>query len=343
MPETDNELMEAQKLMFNPNHEQEEISKEKEDDIEDLEDLDDKKSIKGKESEKEEEEEEESEVKEKELENKKEKKEKKSWRDSYKETDDYKEEMKQKDLASYEAKMKELEEIENDEAYKIIKEARKQGKNPLEVMKDIATADYENLTPKDLFMKKLEKFKDRLSEDEIEDEIRAFENLTPLQKIESTESIKNELIAQRKEQLSKFESRSQDAPKEVVDNFNKFKGELDSILDRLEGKTYKGVKYTPSLLAKVEKAIMEGKVSPRAYVNPDGTFDAKEALEVAMSLKEFRSLVRQQELKDAETKGKESVLKDRSNVSKGVRTSGMPNAADDDADLKAAQKAMFNK
>lgn len=348
MPEVENDLLEAQKLMFNPSHEQKELSKGEEkgndtaeeviDDLKNLNKTDEPKAEEDKETEED-------------LENletlkdKKEeaKSEKKNWRESYKETDDYKNELRQKDLATYEAKMKELEEIENDEAYKIIKSARAQGKNPLEVIKEIATADYENLSPEDLFMKKLDKYKGKLTEDEIEQEKQVFKNLTPLQKIESTEGIKNELIAQKKEQLSKFESKSQQPSQELVENFDKFKGELDSILNRLEGKIYKGVKYTPSLLAKLESAIMNGKVSPKAYVNPDGTLDAAEALEVAMSLRDFRDLVKTQELKDAESKGRKSVLKERSNVSKGVRNSGMPNASDDDAELKAAQKQMFNK
>jgi len=333
MPEVNQDLLDAQKMMFDPTHQQKEIEvdeelidegseiiedivkKEQTEEVENIEDKDEQKETKPT----------------------------KNWREAYKETDDYKNDLKQQDLAKYEAKMQELASLENDEAIKLVLEARKQGKNPLEFIKEIASADYDKLSPKDLFMKELDKYKDKLTEEEIEAEVEAFDSLTPLQKIKQTENIKNELIAQKKEQLSKFESKPQETSKEVLDNFNKFKGELDSILDKLEGQTIKGVKYTPSLLMRLEKAIMEGKVSPKAYINPDGTFDAKEALEVALSLKDFRGLSKKAEIEAAESKGKEEVLKQRSNVSNGTRTTGMPKSSDSDAELKAAQKEYFNK
>lgn len=338
MSEVSEDLKEAQKMMFDPTHRQDAI--ESENKAEDLgaenigEVINDEKAELGNA--------EDSDVS-LEGQEKKEEKSTKNWREAYKETDDYKSEVRQNDLASYEAKMKEWAEIENDEAIKMVLEARKQGKNPLEFIKEIASADYEKLSPKDLFMKDIEKFKDKLTEDQIEAEVEIFENMSPLQQIKATEGIKNELIAQKKEQLSKFESKPQETPKEVLDNFNKFKGELDSILDRLEGKVVRGVKYTPSLLRKLEVAIMDVKVSPKAYVNQDGTFDAQEALEVALSLKEFRGLSKKAEIEAAETKGKEEVLRDRSNVSKGVRTTGMPNSSDNNAELKAAQKEYLKK
>lgn len=267
---------------------------------------------------------------------------KKNWRERYQESDEYKAEVRRKDLAVYEQKMKELEEIENDEAYKIIREARRQGKNPLEVIKEIANTDVDKLTPEQLFERKIEKYKSKLTPEQIEAEIENFAELSPLKQLEATESVRQELIAERKEQLAKFENKPAEIPQEVVQNFNKFKGELDSILSKLEGRTYKGVKYTPALLSKIEKAILEdGVISPKAYMNEKGEFDAMEALEVASSLKQFRSLIRKNEIEDAVSKGKEEVLRERSNVSKGVRDTGMPSSSDDTKEFLAAAKTLF--
>jgi len=339
MAEVNQDLLDAQKMMFDPQHQQKELVVDDKLKDENLENIDDaikdkageedagKKGEEGLENQ----------------ENKNQDKPTKNWRDAYKDTDDYKDDLKKQDLAKYEAKMQELAELENDEAIKLVLEARKQGKNPLEFIKEIATADYDKYSPKDLFMVEINKYKDKLSPEQIEAEIEIFDNLSPLQQIRQTENIKNELIAQKKEQLSKFESKPQETPKEVLDNFNKFRGELDSILDKLEGKTLEGVKYTPTLLMRLDKALMDGKVSPKAYINPDGTFDAQEALRLTLSLKEFRGLSEKAKIEAAESKGKEEVLKQRSNVSNGTRTNSMPNSSDSDAELKAAQKEYFNK
>lgn len=267
----------------------------------------------------------------------------KNWRDSYKETDDFKNELKKQDLASYDSKMKEIQEIENDEAYKIIKEARAKGVNPLDYIKELAENNVSKLTPKELYMKKIDKYKDRLTEDQVEEAIYKFESMTAIEQYEATEGIKAELEAAQKEKLSRFENKREEVPQEVVNNIKKFEVELDSLFNKLNGKIYKGVKYTPTLISKIEKALLDGMVSPKAYIREDGTFDPVEALEAVQGLKSFRGLMKKNEIEDAVSKAREDVLKDKSNVSKGVRTTGMPKSGDSQAELKLAQKQFFNK
>jgi hypothetical protein len=267
----------------------------------------------------------------------------KNWRDSYKETDDFKNELKKQDLASYDSKMKEIQEIENDEAYKIIKEARAKGVNPLDYIKELAENNVSKLTPKELYMKKIDKYKDRLTEDQVEEAIYKFESMTAIEQYEATEGIKAELEAAQKEKLSRFESKKEEVPQEVVNNIKKFEVELDSLFNKLNGKIYKGVKYTPTLIKKIENALLDGMVSPKAYIREDGTFDPVEALEAVQGLKSFRGLMKKNEIEIAASQAREEVLKDKSNVSKGVRTTGMPKSGDSQAELKLAQKQFFNK
>jgi hypothetical protein len=276
-------------------------------------------------------------------EEKKEAKSDKNWRDSYKETDEYKSELKKQDLELYEAKMKELQEIENDEAYKIIKEARAKGVNPLDYIKELAENNVSKLTPEDLYMKKIEKYKDKLTEDQIEEALDKFNSMSAIEQFEATEGIRAELEAAQKEKLSRFESKKEEVPQDVINNIKKFEVELDSLFNKLNGKIYKGVKYTPTLLSKIEKAIMDGLISPKAYIREDGTFDPVEALEAVQGLKSFRGLMKKNEIETAASQAREEVLKDKSNVSKGVRTTGMPKSSDSQAELKLAQKQFFNK
>jgi hypothetical protein len=267
----------------------------------------------------------------------------KNWRDSYKETDEYKSELKKQDLESYEAKMKELQEIENDEAYKIIKEARAKGANPLDYIKELAENNVSKLTPEDLYIKKIEKYKDKLTEDQIEEALYKFNSMSAIEQFEATEGIRAELEAAQKEKLSRFESKKEEVPQDVINNIKKFEVELDSLFNKLNGKIYKGVKYTPTLIGKIEKALLEGLISPKAYIREDGTFDPVEALEAVQGLKSFRGLMKKNEIETAASQAREEVLKDRSNVSKGVRTTGMPKSGDSQAALREAQKQFFNK
>lgn len=267
----------------------------------------------------------------------------KNWRDSYKETEDYKSELKKQDLDSYEAKMKELAEIENDDAYKIIKEARAKGVNPLDYIKELAENNVSKLSPEELYMKKIDKYKDKLTEEQVEEAIDKFRSMSAIEQLEATEGIKAELEAAQKAKLSKFESKKEEVPQEVMNNIKKFEVELDSLFNKLNGKIYKGVKYTPTLISKIEKALLDGMVSPKAYMREDGTFDPVEALEAVQGLKSFRGLMKKNEIEDAASKAREDVLKDKSNVSKGVRTTGMPQSGDSKADLRLAQKQFFNK
>jgi hypothetical protein len=239
--------------------------------------------------------------------------------------------------------MKEIQEIENDEAYKIIKEARAKGVNPLDYIKELAENNVSKLTPKDLYMKKIDKYKDRLTEEQVEEALYKFESMTAIEQYEATEGIKAELEAAQKEKLSRFESKKEEVPQEVVDNIKKFEVELDSLFNKLNGKIYKGVKYTPTLIKKIENALLEGMVSPKAYIREDGTFDPVEALEAVQGLKSFRGLMKKNEIEIAASQAREEVLKDKSNVSKGVRTTGMPKSGDSQAELKLAQKQFFNK
>ena len=84
-------------------------------------------------------------------------------------------------------------------------------------------------------------------------------------------------------------------------------------------------------------------VNDPAHQREDGTFDPVEALEAVQGLKSFRGLMKKNEIEIAASQAREEVLKDKSNVSKGVRTTGMPKSGDSQAELKLAQKQFFNK
>jgi hypothetical protein len=259
------------------------------------------------------------------------------WRREYESSDEYKEELRKKDNAQYEAKLKEIEEIEKDEVYQIIKQARAEGKNPIDVLKEFASADYEKMSPSDLYKIKIERYKGRLTEEQVQESLEKFENMTAIEQLEATESIREQLIKESKEKLSVFAPKQSEPDPQVVEAVNKFKNDFNSLLNKLSGKTYKGVDYTPALLRKIEKAVIEdGLIHPRAYMNEDGTFDAMEALEAATALKPFRALVKGKEIKQEVSKALEDVLKERSNVSKGIKSTGMPRSSDSDADFKEA-------
>lgn len=268
---------------------------------------------------------------------------KKDWRKSYEDTEEYKNDLQRKSLLEYEAKIKELKEWEDDEGFKLLKIAKEKGISLIDAIKEISTEDVSQMTTKDLFMKKIERYKDKLTEEQIEDALYKFENMDALSQLEATEAIRQEIEADRKSKLDKFQSSKKEIFTEAQINIvKKFEEELDSLFNKLNGNVWRGVKYTPSLLRKIEKAIVdEGLISPVAYMREDGTFDPVEALEAVSGLKQFRNLMKKNEIDLAASKAVENVLRVKSNVSNGIRENGLPKETDKNASMKSAIKEFF--
>ena len=270
--------------------------------------------------------------------------EKKHWRERYAETDDYKAKVKKQDESALMAKLKEIEEIEKDEAYQLIKTARAQGKNPIDVIKELAIDNVSALSPKDLFMKDLEKYKDSLTEEERAEEIEKFESKSKLEQIKATEGIKAELTKQREEALTPFKAQPKQEPKldpETQAKVNKFDADFDNRLNLLDGKTINGVKFTPAVLKKIEDTIANGHISPELFMDENGNFDADEAIDLAV-FKHYRVPYINGLKGESKSEGFKEALKQKHNVGSGkVRTTGMPDATDSKAKKKAEIDSMF--
>lgn len=271
--------------------------------------------------------------------------EKKNWRERYAETPEYKEKLRKQDEAIYEAKLKKIEEIENNPVFQIVSKAIEQGIDPVEAMKKVAVDEISSLTPKDLFLKDLEKYKNSLTEEEIQEEIEKFESKSKLEQIKATEGIKSELTSAREAELAKFKTAKKEVTldAETQAKVNKFDSDFEERLNALDGKTINGVKFTPAVLKKIEDTIASGDINPKLFIDEKGNFDADEAIELAI-LKHYRSAYVNGLKGEYKSEGFKEALKQKHNVGSGkTKTSGMPDATDPKAQKKAEIAFIFNK
>lgn len=271
--------------------------------------------------------------------------EKRNWRERYQETDDFKAKLRKQDEAVYAAKLKKIEDVENTPAFQIISKALDEGKDPMEAIRAVAVDNISNLTPKDLFMKDLEKYKDSLTEDEFAEEVEKFEGKSKLEQIKATESIKAELTNAREAELAKFKPVAKETKlnPELQEKVTKFDTELENMLSNLDGKTINGVTFTPAVLNKIEETLAHGHISPDMYIDENGNFDAGEAIELAV-LKHYRAAFINGLKGEYKSLGMKEALKQKHNVSSGkVKNTGMPDPTGNAAKRKADLDFMFPK
>ena len=271
--------------------------------------------------------------------------EKKNWRERYQETDDFKAKLRKQDEAEYAAKLKKIETVENNPAFQIVAKALEEGKDPMEELRKVAVDNVSTLTPKDLFMKDLEKYKDSLTEDEYEEEVEKFENKSKLEQIKATEPIKAELTNAREAELAKFKPTVKEVKldPETQAKVNKFDADFDARLNALDGQTINGVKFTPAVLTKIEETIAKGHINPELFMDENGDFDAGEAIELAV-LKHYRQAYLNGLKGEYKSNGIKEALKQKHNVASGkAKSTGMPDSSSSAARKKADIDFVFGR
>lgn len=260
----------------------------------------------------------------------------KGWRDRLKETPEFKEKQMKAQQEEMLAKMKELEEFEKSELYGIMQRAKKEGKNPLDLLKEVNQINVESMSEEELV--KYEAQKHNLTEDEIEEEFNAFQNKTPLEKRKYLNAIREQLKSDNEAIKKKFEPSApaeNKLPEEILKKAEKAQKSLNDILDNLDGKEYVGVKFTPNRLSKVEETVQKlVNASVEDYLTDDGELDMIKAVEHAVIIN-FNSRVIADAEKRAYEQGKMEMAKERHNPSKyGFASNRAPGMSKSDEEIR---------
>ena len=235
------------------------------------------------------------------------------------------------------AKVIEYDKLISDPEIKAFVEAKKAGKTLRSFVGELKGVDPESLSPKQLNEIKLKKY--NLTTEEYTEEVEKFDELTKIQQVTATQPIKDELLKEQDERLSKFSTEATAESKEKDDRMKviieKAKTDLDAHLKAIEGTELLGVKITPE--------IVEGL---RAFAdkdftihNPDDTYNIPYMVELGLFSK-YRKQLMTENIERATEKGKGEVLKETSRPSqeeKGTqRLPDLGKAAE--ADVKAAEE-----
>lgn len=244
--------------------------------------------------------------------------EKKNWRELLQETPEFKAKQQQEENEKLLAKMNELKEFEDSEVYKIFQKAKQENKNPLDLVKELVVIDVDKMSDEDLVA--YEGKKHGLTEDELNEEIRALENRSPLERKKYLNGIREQLKTDNEALKKKFEPARAPEPKPIPEEVKlkakESENKLGEILDNLHGKKYLGVDFTPSRLKQIEDKVYKlVNTDPEDYMDKNGTLNMAKAVEHAIQLK-FNSII----VSDAERRGKEAgkfeMAKNKHNPSK---------------------------
>lgn len=218
-----------------------------------------------------------------------EEKEDKDWRDIIKE----KEEKKRK-----EEEENEFKQLMNDPIVKTIYKAKKNGQNPLEVIKNIPTFNADELSEEQLFRMSIQG--EELSEDEIQDR---FDNF-----MYQPESIRKAIFDSKKAELRKAQEEIYSESKEfqaIKENGTKALAYLDDATEKLKGVEVGGMKITKALQAE----IFQKATTLLPAFKQGNQFEAEKALELAVRDIMYPHIVNQT-AKIAESEAKRAAFKE---------------------------------
>jgi hypothetical protein len=224
------------------------------------------------------------------VENKEEKEEdSKSWRDIITQKEEEKRKKEEED---------DFRKLMEDPIVKTIYKAKKNGQNPLEVIKNIPTVNLEDVSDEQLFRMSVQG--EDLTEDEIQDR---FDNF-----MYQPESIRKAIFDSKKAELKKAQEEIYSESKEfqaIKDNGTKALAYLDDATEKLKGVEVGGVKITKALQAEIFQ-----KASTLLPAFKQGTqFEADKALELAVRDIMYPHIVNQT-AKIAESDAKRAAFKE---------------------------------
>ena len=231
----------------------------------------------------------------------------KDWRDIIREKDE---------KIKKEEEEREFKELMNDPIVKTIYKAKKNGQNPLEVIKNIPSLDVNNVTEEQLFRMSVQN--EDLSEAEIQDRFESF--------MYQPESIRKAIFEAKKAELKSAQDEMYSESKEfqaIKENGTKALAYLDDATEKLKGVEIGGVKITKALQAEIFQ-----KATTLLPAFKQGTqFESEKALELAVRDIMYPHIVNQT-AKIAESDAKRSAFKEIHNpdgkgqpIATGVATS----------------------
>lgn len=228
------------------------------------------------------------------------------------------------------AKLAEYDKLLTDPEIKAFIEAKKAGKTLRSFVNELKGVDPESLSPEQLYETQLKAL--NLTTEEYDEEMDKFKELSKVIQLNTTKPIKEELLKEQNERLSKFSTEASETSKKDAERttfiHNKATKDLDEFIKGIEGADFLGVKITPEI-AEGLKVFTDKDFN---IYNADGTYNVPYMVELGLFTK-YRKELMTENIERATEKGKEEILKEVTRPSQEIKgTQRMPDL------LKAAEE-----
>ncbi len=183
----------------------------------------------------------------------------------------------------YKEKATEYEAISSDPLTKAFIEWRKNGgEDPSDFIKKTGVVDIKSLTPEQLL--ELDMKENKFTEEEIAEEMDRFKDLSAYEKRKQTKSIQDEFAKKRDEKLKTFTTNNEQVQKVVAEATKRGTQELDSVIQKMTGKSYKGLLIAPEMVDRIRQEVIQNPVNKFDEKGQFIGFDIQESIRRAVIL-----------------------------------------------------------
>lgn len=221
--------------------------------------------------------------------------------------------------------------FELDDDLKLLSEYKKSGKTLADFVREYKVEDYSQWNDEQIVKSGLKEFMN-LSEEELEQATYEFESASILQKKQWAQDFRQKFEGKNLEKLKELKSSNTQTSEQQEAIANKYNEELEKLSQDAVGKEIYGVKVTDEMSQDLKNYINNEFTLQR----PDGSFDVEKMYSIGLWLKYGKDLVKANVTK-ARNEGKEQVIREVSNPSKNMTSSGRSVGSG----LEAAQEAFM--
>jgi hypothetical protein len=218
-----------------------------------------------------------------------------------------------------------------DDDLKLISDYKKSGKTLADFVKEYQVSEIDKWNDEKIVTEGLKQFMN-LSEDELDQATREYENASVFQKKQWAENFKEKFDKKNQDMLKQLTSSQNENQVKAEAIADKYRAELDTYSNAIVNKEIYGLKVTDEMSNNLKTFID----TEFTLQKEDGSFDVEKMYSIALWLKHGPDLVKANVTK-ARNEGKEQVIREVTNPSKNFNSPGRGISGG----LEAAQEA-FN-
>lgn len=246
-------------------------------------------------------------------------------------------------LAELQSQVDEYKALLSDPEFELFVNAKKAGKNLLDLADEIKPVDYSKVSPEDIRKMQLAELGE-LTQEEIQEELDQFSSLSKVQKLATIKSYRDKLQADQAEKAKRLSSglaqtakAQQERSKQIVAEAN---SELDTILDGMKGKPYFGLVVDDQIAAGIANYIRNDAKS--LIIDPTTQkIQVEDMVELAL-WKNYKKLIVKANVTKAKSQGKTEVLEEYARGSESTKSVRPPVGKTNEESVEEA-RAIFKR